>query len=365
MRRDVGRRCYHRRATLGSPTFGVIALDPEQPESVEPSVEPPPGSQGAPEPVGAPGSGPAPDPAAAPDLDPAAAPDPGPKTGPSGDPKTGPKAGPNARTKKPKPPGLIEQLQATIKAATTLAMAHVELAKEEASSIGREGGRFAGFIAAAVGLVILAALLGIIGSALFIGEWLLGSIGWGVLHGVLAFLSIAVALVLLALGVSPVRIGRALLIGVIVGVLTSVVLGLDLLNQLYASIGSTLGLAVDPALRPLVVGLGLGALVGLILAIVLAARASRPNWIAAVAGGIVLGALMGAFTSITFSRQVGTGIGITVGYLTWAGLMALDVYRTGIDMEALKARFTPTQSIETGKETLEWLQQRMPRGNGS
>ena len=44
--------------------------------------------------------------------------------------------------------------------------------------------------------------------------------------------------------------------------------------------------------------------------------------------------------------------------------MAIDVSRTGIDVEALKARFTPTQTIETSKETLEWLQKRMPPGIG-
>jgi hypothetical protein len=54
-----------------------------------------------------------------------------------------------------------------------------------------------------------------------------------------------------------------------------------------------------------------------------------------------------------------------VGYLTWMALMGIDVSRTGIDVEALKARFTPTQTIETGKETLEWLQRQMPPGTGS
>ena len=45
--------------------------------------------------------------------------------------------------------------------------------------------------------------------------------------------------------------------------------------------------------------------------------------------------------------------------------MAADVARTGVDVEALKARFIPIQTIETGKETLEWLQKRMPPGIGS
>ena len=45
--------------------------------------------------------------------------------------------------------------------------------------------------------------------------------------------------------------------------------------------------------------------------------------------------------------------------------MGIDLARTGIDAEALKLRFTPTQTIETSKETLEWLQKRMPPGIGS
>ena len=37
----------------------------------------------------------------------------------------------------------------------------------------------------------------------------------------------------------------------------------------------------------------------------------------------------------------------------------------GVDTEGLKERFYPTQTIETSKETLEWLQKRMPPGIGS
>ena len=84
-----------------------------------------------------------------------------------------------------------------------------------------------------------------------------------------------------------------------------------------------------------------------------------------VAGLTVLGVAIGAFTAITFQTEVGVGIGITLGYITWIALMAIDVMRTGIDIEALKLRFYPTQSIDTGKETLEWLQKRMPPGIGS
>jgi hypothetical protein len=36
--------------------------------------------------------------------------------------------------------------------------------------------------------------------------------------------------------------------------------------------------------------------------------------------------------------------------------------RQGFDGEALKARFWPTQTIETTKETIEWLREQRPLG---
>ena len=111
----------------------------------------------------------------------------------------------------------------------------------------------------------------------------------------------------------------------------------------------------------------LGLLIGLIVGIVVAVRmsASGGGRFVAIAGLTVLGAALGAFTAITFGPQVGAAIGITIGYVAWMALMGADAARTGIDVEALKNRFTPVQTIETSKETLEWLQKRMPPGIGS
>jgi len=248
-----------------------------------------------------------------------------------------------------------------------LALAHVDLAKAEASAIAGEVGRATALGALAFLLVIFAVFLLVIGISLGIGEWVFGSMGWGVIHGVLFFLSVAEAAVLVAVGVAGVRIGRALLAAVVVGILVGVVLGLNLPNQLYTLIGDEMGLAVEPGIRPLVVGVLLGALVGLIAGTVVAVRTagSGGGRFAAVAGSTVLGVLVGAFTAITFGPQVGAAIGITVGYISWMAFMGVDVARTGIDVEELKNRFTPVQTIETSKETLEWLQKRMPPGTGS
>jgi hypothetical protein len=280
-----------------------------------------------------------------------------------------PSSGSGTPTGRPrsKPPGLRDQIAATRDAALTLVMAHVELAKAEAGAIAGQVGRLAALGALALVLVIFAVFLLVIGVSLAIGEWVLGSMGWGVIDGVLLFLSVAMASVLLGVGISGRRIVRSLAAAVVIGIVVGVVLGLDLLNQLYTAIGDSTALAVEPGVRPLVVGVLLGGLVGLIAGVITAVRmsASGGGRFVAWAGLTVFGVALGAFTAITFSPQVGAGIGITVGYLAWMLLMALDVQRTGIDVEALKNRFTPTQTIETSKETLEWLQKRMPPGIGS
>ena len=260
-----------------------------------------------------------------------------------------------------------DQIGATREAAKALVLAHIELGKAEASSIAREVGRVAAYGAIAFALVLFALILLVVGAWLSIDEWLLGSMGWGVVHGFLASLSLALALVLMAFGVSARRVGRSLLVALVVGVLIAVALGLDLPNRLYTEIGESAALGVDPGIRPLVVGLLVGGLIGLIVGLVAAVRlhASGGGRVAALIGLTILGVAVGAITAITFGPQVGVGIGITMGLVTWMALMGVDVARTGIDIETLKQRFYPAQTIDTSKETLEWLQKRMPPGIGS
>jgi hypothetical protein len=245
-------------------------------------------------------------------------------------------------------------------------MAHVDLAKAEAAAIGGEIARVAALVGIAFGLVLLAIIMAFVGTSLFLADWLLGSMGWGVLHGVLLLASIAVACTLAPLGMSGVRIGRAFLVGVAVAVAVAIVLTLALPNRLYTSIGASALPLIEPGIRPLLVGAAIWAVIGLIGGLIGALRID--GWggrIGALLGGAVLGALVGAVTAVDTGPQVGVGIGIAVGYLTWIGIMAADMARTGVDVDALKARFLPTQTIETSKETLAWLQSKMPPGFGS
>ena len=247
-----------------------------------------------------------------------------------------------------------------------LAVAHIDLAKAEAAAIKGEVAKVVAFVGIAIAVSLLAVILLFVGSSLFLGEWLLGSMGWGVLHGVLLLTAIAVACGLAVVGLSGARIGQAFFVGLLVAVGVAVLLALALPNRLYTSIGDTALPGIEPGVRPLVVGAAIWAVIGLLGGIVGALRVTGAGGrVGALLGGAVLGALVGAVTAVDTGPQVGAGIGIAVGYLTWIGLMAADIARTGVDVDALKARFLPTQTIETSKETLAWLQSKMPPGTGS
>jgi hypothetical protein len=247
-----------------------------------------------------------------------------------------------------------------------LALAHLDLAKAEASRIKGEVAKVAAFVGIAFAVGLLAIILLFVGSSLFLADWLLGSMGWGVLHGFLLLTAIAVACGLAAVGTSGARIGRAFLVGVAVAVGVALLLTLALPNRLYTSIGDSALPGIEPGVRPLVVGAAIWAVIGLVVGLVGALRTSGAGArFGALLGGVVTGALVGAVTAVNTGPQVGIGIGIAVGYLTWIGVMGMDIARSGVDTDDLKARFLPTQTIETSKETLAWLQSKMPPGTGS
>jgi hypothetical protein len=243
-----------------------------------------------------------------------------------------------------------------------LVVAHIDLAKAEAHTIGDEIKKVAALAGIAFAVVVFAVILAVVGSALFLGEWLLGSMGWGVLHGLLLLTAIAVACGLAAVGVSGGRIGRAFVLGLIVAVVVGIGLALALPNRAYAALGDSALPGIEPGVRPLVVGLLVVGALGLLLGVI---GALRGGGVGAVVGGVVVGLLLGALSAVNVGPQVGVGIGIALGYVVWIAVMAVDVAGSGVDVEAVKARFYPKQTIETSKETLAWLQSKMPPGTGS
>lgn len=255
-------------------------------------------------------------------------------------------------------PGLREQVRRTRDALLGLVRAHVDLGRAEFDEIKGEVARAAGLGAAAIGCLVFLGLLLPIGLILFTGEWLFGSIGWGVLHGSLLLVAIAVAAVLAALRTGG--IGRALVMGLLVGVVVAALLGPSLPNRAWAAIGDATGLGVDTAMRPLVVGLLVGAVAGAVIGLLAGLRAGGAG--VGLVVGLLVGTLLGGFLAIDFGWPVGIALGVVAALKGWIALMALGAARSGIDEEALKARFWPQATIDTTKETIEWAKARMPLG---
>jgi hypothetical protein len=238
--------------------------------------------------------------------------------------------------------------------------AHIDLAKAEMEEVGREIGRASGLAAAAIALLILMSLLVAIGGMLFAGEWIFGSIGWGVLLGAELLIAVALSLVLVALYVPG--LGRDAAFALLPGIAVILILGLNLPNELFKRIGEASSLAVDPDALPLVVGVALVGVFGALIGLFTGARAGGPK--GAVGGlfaGALVGALLGAFLSITFGLRVGIALGIATFLAAWAAFMGLRVQRQGIDVEALKTRFIPQTTIDTTKESIEWAKARVGR----
>ena len=214
----------------------------------------------------------------------------------------------------------------------------------------------------AIGAAIFAGLLVAIGTPLFLGEWLFGSIGWGILLGLLLMLAIAVAAGVMALDASRSwGVGGPFLAAAVIGVVVGIVLGLDLTNRAWTAAGDAVAGNIDASYRPLVVAAVSLAIIGGVLGLIAGAAAGGIGaGIAGLVGGAIAGALLGVLTAIATGPRVGAAIGVAVGLMAWIGLMGVDIARHGVDTEELKERFWPDRTIEVTKETIEWARKRMP-----
>ena len=260
-------------------------------------------------------------------------------------------------------PGLREQVGATRTAALGLARAHVEFARAEFADILDEIKRVAVLVGLAFGAVVAVSLLLPIGLSLFVGETLFGSLGWGVLHGTLLLLGVALAAVLVALGVGGGRIGVDFLIAALVGLAVALALGLNLTNRLWTAVGDSYAPNIIPDVRPLAVAAVVSAVVVGLLGLIAGARGGGlvGAFVGALAGAI-FGALVGMLSSIALGPRVGAAIGVTVALIIWPIAMSIATARRGVDTAALKNRFWPDETIETTKETIEWVRARTPLG---
>jgi MFS family permease len=269
--------------------------------------------------------------------------------------------GPAPEPETPEAPGLFEQVRATRESASRLVGAHVELAKAEFEDISDAVKRAILYGSIAIGAALVAGLLLIVGLPLYLGDWLFGSMGWGILIGVLMCAAIAVALILLALrpGVSA-SIGQSFLLGLVLAVVVGVALGANLTNRGWSALGDSVLPGVDPSYRPLVVAVvALGA-IGALLGLLAGLRGGGMAAGGGLVGGLLIGVLLGFLTAFAPGWRVGAAIGVTAGLIAWMAFMGDSARRSGFDTEALKKRYWPERTIEVTKETIEWARERMP-----
>ena len=244
-----------------------------------------------------------------------------------------------------------------------LVEAHVALARAEFEEIGEEVKKVAALGGLAAGILVFLGFLFPIGFLLFLGEWLFGSIGWGVL--VFTELGVAVALtaVVVALGLPGSKVGPPILVGVGVAIILGVVLGLALTNEGWTRLGASVFPNVETGFRPLGTAMAFSAAVVGLLGLLLGARAGGIGGaVGGLVAGAILGVLVGALSAIRFGPGPGVALGIVVGGIFWISLIAQALIRVGVDGDALKARFWPSQTIDTTKETIEWVRERTPLG---
>ncbi|HEX7949660.1 MAG TPA: hypothetical protein VF494_04870 [Candidatus Limnocylindrales bacterium] len=257
------------------------------------------------------------------------------------------------------PAGLLEQLGTTIEAAKRLLRAHIDLAKAELGEIVDAVKRVIGLALGALALLFATLLLVFIGGLLFLGDWLFGSMGWGVVLGSLLLIDLAVIAALAAVDVPGGRLGRDLGLAVILGLVAAIVLEYDLAHGAWVSLGDSLLPGVDSAWRAVIVAVVVLAVVGALLGLILSARGGHASGGAAIAGAAV-GVLAGLISAGSVPGQVGAALGVLVALIAWPLFSGVGVARRGIDAGALKAKFTPDETIDEAKETMEWLRARVP-----
>ena len=266
-----------------------------------------------------------------------------------------------------------EQLGRVRAAARLLIDAHLALLRAELAVIGEQVKAIAAYVGGIVALALYAVTLLAIGGTLFLGEWIFGSIGWGVLHGLLLAVGVIVALALLIIDAPRPLITRPLIWGVVAGVGVTLVLGFNVPHDLSEWAGdlviANVAPSLDPQYAPAVVAMVFFAVVVGIIGLITGARGQGA--LGAVSGlivGVLLGALIGIlFGGLLFDWRVGAAIGLTVGLIAWIALMGWRASKANLDPQARFEKLWPRETYETALETKTWLEQewtkRLPRRN--
>jgi hypothetical protein len=278
----------------------------------------------------------------------------------------GPAAGAGREEDPAAEPGVRDSIDGVREAVTRLLGAHMALLKAELAVAGRELGIIVGLALAAFVLAVLAGILLYVGSFLFFGELLFGSMGWGIIHGILIPV---IVIGLIGVDLAGGQAGRFAL-----GSLFGLGVGIVLVALLLSNVGNTAGEAVgDWANRTFVTeqlpfgqawmvtlsGLVIGGAIVLLIGLV-------GGWRAGLRGGTLVGlgvasflagGLVGAiWTSTRYEAPDGVlGLAVTVGLVTWLVAGAILASRRGFDPEARYANLVPRESMSAFEGTKAFL----------
>jgi hypothetical protein len=250
--------------------------------------------------------------------------------------------------------------------------AHVQLLRAEFGVIGREIGIIAGLVVAAIAVAILTGILLYVGGALFLGDWLFGSMGWGIIHGTLLAVAIIGFVGVDLAGGDVRRYGW----GFVIGIVTTVLVALFLLSNVGNEGGeATRRWLVDSFqteqlpfgdewlvfLSGIVIGAVVGAIIGLI--VVWRGRLGGSARTGAVVGLALVGAIVaGIWLPTRYEAADGVlGLAIALGFVAWivAGLML--AARAGFDPEGRYAKLVPRESIAAFEVTKTFLTEQWNR----
>ncbi len=273
-------------------------------------------------------------------------------------------------------PGVGEAIGGARAAFMRLIEAHLALLRAELAITGREVGIILGLALGAFVVAVLVGILLYVGSFLFLGEWLFGSMGWGIIHGTLlggAF----IGFVAVNLAGGDMRAYGA---GALVGIVTVVVLSLLLLSNMGNEAGewgsrvlgddliSESDLPFGDEWLTTLVGIAAGAAVLAVVAFIGGWRAQQRGraLVGLVGAAAVVGGLVGGiYLSTRYDAPDGVlGLAIMVGLITWivAGLLLAN--RRGFDPEARYANLVPRESIAAFERSREFLKEQLARQKG-
>ncbi len=242
--------------------------------------------------------------------------------------------------------------------------AHVALLRAELAIAGKELGIIVGLAVGA--LIILLLVLGLlyIGSFLFFGEWLFGSMGWGIIHGTLLGAAF-VGFVGINLAGGDVRAyGLGAAVGLVVTVVLAALLlsnagnaGGEAVREWIVSEFQTEQLPFGEEWLVLLVGIVIVGIIGGVIALIASWQMQAGHPFAMLMTGLFLGGFVGAIWFPTrYQAADGVlGLAIMLGLITWIAAGIALAARRGFDPEARYADLIPRESIAAFERTKDFL----------